>query len=204
MQLPSKRRDETHFHLSFMQLVPHAFMSAKIRCKTESVLPWMSLPIADVCTVLQRRACGPCHKERCIYVLDSWLVKSATFESQTNHKTITNLPLVDNTDINMVSGFVMQIFFSANKTTLHFAAMLKLWETPPRPVSLPPLMHTDKPRPLNKCWLNHELMATNVDSHRNSELSDIVMVFIYMSTTKRRQKYLKVWLWDDHSRTSEL
>lgn len=81
----------------------------------------------------------------------------------------------------MVPGVVMQIFFNVNKRTIYFAAVLKVWEKPPRPVSLPPLMHTDKPRPLNKCWLYHEIMATNVDSHRNSELNDKAVTEISQS-----------------------
>lgn len=46
--------------------------------------------------------------------------------SQTNHKAIANLPLIDDTDINMVPAFVMQIFFNGNKRTIYFAAVLTL------------------------------------------------------------------------------
>lgn len=46
--------------------------------------------------------------------------------SHTNNKTIANLPLIGDTDINMVSGFVMQVFLNGNKRTIYFAAVLKL------------------------------------------------------------------------------
>lgn len=52
-------------------------------------------------------------------------VKAATFSSQTNHKTTANLPSTNETNIHMVSGSVMQIFFcffSVNQT-IFFAAM---------------------------------------------------------------------------------
>lgn len=85
-------------------------------------------------------------------------------------------------------------FFSANQTI--FLQPCRNTENPPSPISLPHLMHTDKPRPFKK-------VSTNMDSHKNSELSDTI-TFVLILIKQSDDKTISVhWLWDDHSSISK-
>lgn len=79
-------------NLSFMPSVTHAFISTEMRCKKGPVQLWISLPIADVCTVLQRRTVTHMrtmpqrdlqnlHTEY-VYILDTWFLKSSTVRAK--------------------------------------------------------------------------------------------------------------------------
>lgn len=131
MPLPSKCSMvevwATSVHYSCNHWQMHSVVS-ELRCQNVSALIPVS-PCAQLYSHTWWRACGPWHRGTCgAYTRNAFTLwtpdfKAATFSS---HKTTANLPSTNETNIHMVSGSVMQIFFffffSVNQT-IFFAAM---------------------------------------------------------------------------------
>lgn len=176
------------------------------RCKNESALIRIS-PCAQLYSdtlarmQIMSRAVWSSHTKY-IHTLDAWFQISNNLESNPPHCKSTF-----NTWNRHQHGFGFchadSLFFLVS-TKLFILQPRRNRENAPSPVSLPHLMHTDKPRPWKKCRLSHEIMATNMDSHKNGELSDTIM-FVFILKKQSDEETLSVlWLWDDHSRMSRL
>lgn len=210
MPLPSKCSMvevwATSVHYSCNHWQMHSVVS-ELRCQNVSALIPVS-PCAQLYSHTWWRACGPWHRGMCgAYTRNAFTLwtpdfKAATFSS---HKTTANLPSTNETNIHMVSGSVMQIFFfffSVNQTIFFLQPCRNTTENPPTPGSLPHLMHTDKPRPFKKVstepW-------NNCDKHGFTQKQRAQWhQHICLNAFKAEwwQNYLSALTLDDHSRMS--